>query len=167
MSTATSTSTHTRIHTATYLAELVLGTIGDLLADLGIDATRLYRDWSQDEAAIKQWIYEQSLSIVILECVQPSGGVAPIFEFPVSYSSAGLGDAAFTAQRAKMARFRAKLETVPRGTEYRLFCTFRSARTSMPGWSPGTRASTEGLRATNLGVLGSAPHASASMRMLG
>jgi hypothetical protein len=166
MSTATSTTTHTRTHTATYLAELVLGTIGDLLADLGIDATRLYRDWAQDEAAIKQWIAEQSLSMVILECVQPSGKIAPIFEFPVSYSSIGLGDAAFTAQRAKMARYRAKLESVPRGTGYQLFCSFRTARTTMPGWSAGTRASTEGLRATNLGVLGSAPHASASMRVL-
>jgi Bacterial HORMA domain 2 len=164
--TSTATATHTRTHTATYLTDLVLGTIGDLLADLGIDATRLYRDWAQDEAAIKQWIEEESLAMVVLECVQPSGKVAPIVEFPVRYTATGLGDAAFTAQRAKLARFRAKLEAVPRGTAFRLFCTYRTAHTPMPGWSPGRRASTEGMRATNFGLLGSAPHASASMRLL-
>lgn len=166
MPTSTATATHTRTHTATYLTDLVLGTIGDLLADLGIDATRLYRDWAQDEAAIKKWIEEESLAMVVLECVQPSGKIAPIVEFPVAYTAIGLGDAAFTAQRAKLARYRAKLESVPRGTTFRLFCTYRKACAAMPGWSPGRRASTEGMRATNFGILGSAPHASVSMRLL-
>jgi hypothetical protein len=166
MSTRTSTATHTRTHTATFLTDLLLGTIGDLLAGLGIDATRLYRDWAQDEAAIKQWIEEASLEMLVLECVQPSGTVAPIIEFPVAYTATGLGDAAFTAQRAQLARYRAKLASVPRSTTYRLFCTYRAAHTPMPGWSPGTRASTAGMRASNFGILGSAPHASASMRVL-
>jgi hypothetical protein len=165
-STATSTSTHTRTHTATYLTDVVLGTIGDLLADLGIDATRLYRDWSQDEAAIKKWIEEESLDMVVLEVVQPSGKTAPIVEFPVSYTAVGLGDAAFTAQRAQLARYRAKLERVPAGSSYRLFCTYRASHTAMPGWYPGTRASTSGMQASNFGILGSAPHATASMRVL-
>jgi hypothetical protein len=167
MTTATSTTVHTRTHTATFLAEVILGTIGDLLADLGINANRLYADWDQDEAAIKQWIEEESLDTVVLECRQASGKVAPIVEFPVSYTSYGLGDAAFTAQRAKLARYRAKLATVPAGTTFGLVCTFRKAyHTPMPGWSPTSRASTAGLRSTNFGVLASAPHASASMRVL-
>lgn len=166
MAVSTATASHTRTHTATFLADLILGTMSDLLADLGIDVTRLYRDWNQDEAAIQQWIYEESLEMVTLECTQPSGKVALIVEFPVAYSAAGLGDAAFGAQRAKLARYRAKLESVPAGTTYRLFCSFRTARTPMPGWSPGTRASTDGLRASNFGVLGSGPHATASMRVL-
>jgi hypothetical protein len=167
VTTATSTTTHTRTHTATYLAEVILGTIGDLLADLGIDASRLYRDWEKDEAAIKQWIEEQSLDTVVLECRQPGGKVAPIVEFPVSYDAYGLGDAAFTAQRAKLARYRAKLATVPSGTTFGLVCTYRTSyHTPMPGWSPTTRAATAGLRSSNFGVLASAPHATASMRVL-
>ncbi len=167
MTTATTTTTHTRTHTATYLAEVILGTIGDLLADLGIDASRLYRDWEQDEAAIKQWIEEQSLDTVVLECRQPGGKVAPIVEFPVSYNAYGLGDAAFTAQRAKLARYRAKLASVPAGSTFGLVCTYRTSyHTPMPGWSPTSRASTAGLRSSNFGVLASAPHATASMRVL-
>jgi hypothetical protein len=166
MTTATATTIYTRTHTATYLAELILGTIGDLLATLGIDSSHLYRDWDHDQAAIEKWIDEQSLDMVLLECQRPNGTVSPVFEFPIQYSAYGLGDAAFTAQRAKLARYRAKLASVPAGTSYRLFCTFRSARTPMPGWYPGTRASTEGLRSTNFGVLGSAPHGNASMRVL-
>jgi hypothetical protein len=143
-----------------------LGTIGDLLAALGIDATTLYRDWAQDEAAVKRWIEEESLAMVVLECVQPSGRVAPVIEFPVAYTSVGLGTGSFASQRAQLARYRAKLESVPTGTTYRLFCAYRTAHTAMPGWVPGQRASTEGLRAKNFGVLGSAPHATASMRVL-
>lgn len=163
--TSTATSVYTRTHTATYLAELVLGTVGDLLAALGIDSSRLYQEWDQDQAAIEQWINEQSLAMVVLECHQPNGKDAPIFEFPISYSPYGLGDAAFTEQRAKLARYRAKLESVPKGSTYGIVCTFRSSRTPMPGWSPTARASTEGLRSSNFGVLGSAPHGSASMRV--
>jgi hypothetical protein len=163
--TTTSTSVYTRTHTATYLAQLVLGTISDLLGALGIDSSRLSREWDQDEAAIKTWIDEQSLEMVVLECHQPNGKHAPIIEFPITYSAYGLGKGAFTEQRAKIARYRAKLETVPAGTTYGLVCTFRAARTEMPGWSPTSRASTDGLRSTNLGVLGSAPHGSASVRV--
>jgi hypothetical protein len=166
MATATSTRTHTRTHTAVYLTDVILGAIGDILAELGIDATRLYADWTQDERAIAKWIEEESLKEVVLECHQPGGKVAPIIEFPVAYQASGVGDASFTAQRAQLARFRAKLASVPHGTTFGLVCTYRKARTPMPGWSPTTRASTNGLRALNFGVLASAPHASASMRVL-
>jgi hypothetical protein len=163
---STTTYTHTRTETAVYLTDVILGTIADMLAALGIDATRLYADWSQDERAIKKWIEEQSLDQVVLECHQPSGTVAPVIEFPVSYSPTGIGDVSFSAQRAQLARFRAKLQTAPRGTTFALFCSFRKTHTPMPGWGPGNRASTAGLRAMNFGTLASAPHASASMRVL-
>jgi len=161
--TYTSTSTTTRTHTATYLTDVIMGAIADLLADLRIDLTTLYRDWAQDENAISAWILEGSLEEVVLECHQPGGIVAPIIEFPVSYKATGAGDAEFTASRARFARFRAKLDSVPAGTTYRLFCIFNGPHSSQPGWSPGTRASTQGLRSINYGTLGSAPDASASM----
>src|SRR4051794_39484539 len=119
------TYTTTRTHTATWLSEIVMGTIADIMSSLGIDLTRFYRDWEQDESAIKAWILEGSLSVVALECHQPSGKVAPIIEFPIRYLSAGEGDAEFTAHRASVARFRTKLEYVPAGTSYQLFCSFK------------------------------------------
>src|SRR5436305_12437986 len=113
---ATATVTYTRTNTAVYLTDVILGAIGDILAELSIDPTRLYAEWTQDEAAIRTWIEEESLEQVVLECHQPSGKVAPIIEFPVGYTSSGIGDASFIAQRAQLARFRAKLESVPHGT---------------------------------------------------
>src|SRR5437588_1578269 len=118
MATTTATRTHTRTHTAVYLTDVILGAIGDIIAELGIDPTRLYAEWTQDEAAIRTWIEEESLKEVVLESHQPSGKIAPIIEFPVSYTASGVGDASFTAQRAQLARFRAKLESVPRGTTF-------------------------------------------------
>lgn len=166
MSTATSTRTHTRTHTATFLSDVIMGAIGDILAVLGIDARGFSADWDQDQRAIAAWIEEGSLKAVILECHRPSGTVKPIFEFPVSYETGGQGDATFVDSRAALARYQAKLASVPSGTTHRLFCTFNGPRTPQPGWSPGTRASTDGLRSTSFGSLAEGPHASASLRYL-
>lgn len=164
--TATSTYTITRTHTATHLTDVIMGSIAGILADLGINMDRLYREWTQDENAIKAWIEEGSLSQVILECHQPGGNVDPVIEFPVAYTASGTGNSEFTASRARLARFLAKLDRVPKGTSYRLFCTFNGPHSPQDGWSAGTRASTQGLRSINFGMLGSAPHASAGMRYL-
>lgn len=164
--TSTFTYAYVRTHTATHLTEVILGTISGILADLGINMDQLYRDWEQDENAIKAWIDEGTLAQVILECHRNSGTVNPVFEFPVSYTTSGTGDVEFTASRARLARFRAKLDRVPAGTTYRLFCTFNGPRTPQPGWSPGTRASTEGLCSITFGTLGAAPQAYTGMRYL-
>jgi hypothetical protein len=162
--TSTSVSTYTRTHTATHLADVVLGSIADILGTLGLDPTRIFADWETDQRAISAWIAEGSLSCVALECHQPGGTVTPVFEFPVAYTGTGEGDRKFTADRAALARYLAKLQSVPRGTTYRLFCSYNGAHSSQTGWSPGARASTEGMRSYSFGTLASAPHASAGLR---
>ncbi len=162
----TSTHTTTRTQTATHLTDVIMGAIADILAHLRIDITTLYRDWTQDQDAIHAWIMEGSLEEVVLECHQPDGTVAPVIEFPIAYRASGSGDTEFTASRARLARFRAKMDTVPVGTAYQMFCTFNGPHSPQPGWSPGSRASTAGLRLINYGKLGGAPEASASMRYL-
>ena len=160
----TSVSAYTRTHTATHLADVILGSIADILGTLEIDPTRLFADWPTDQTAIANWIEEGSLKCVALECHRPDGSANPIFEFPVSYTATGLGNRGFTADRAALARYLAKLQSVPRGTEYRLFCSFRRPHSEQPGWSPGTRASVAGMRSASFGTLAAAPHASATMR---
>jgi Bacterial HORMA domain 2 len=165
-SSSTSTHTWTIVHTATHLADVILGSIVDILGHLGIDATRLFADWAQDEAAIMAWIAEKSLKAVVLECHQPNGTVSPILEFPVNYENSGVADGTFTKDRASLARYLAKLQTVPGGTVYKLFVTFNGPRSEQPGWGPGTRASTDGMRSRSFGTLAGAHHASASLRYL-
>jgi hypothetical protein len=166
MTTTTSTTTHTRTHTATYLSDVIMGAIGDILVSLGIDASRLVADWDQDQSAIAAWINEGSLKEVILECHRPDGTVKPVFEFPVIYGANGQGGASFVNSRAALARYQAKLTSVPAGTRYQLFCTFSGARTPQPGWESGKRASTDGLRSTSFGSLAEGPHARAQLRYL-
>jgi len=159
-----SVSTFARTHTATHLADVILGSIADILASLGIDATRVFADWDTDQRAISAWIAESSLACVALECHQPSGAVAPVFEFPVSYTGTGEGDRKFTADRAALARYLAKLQSVPRGTTYRLFCSYNGTHSTQTGWSPGSRASLDGMRSYSFGTLAAGPHASAGLR---
>jgi hypothetical protein len=160
----TSVSTYTRTHTATHLADVILGSIADILGALGIDPTRLFADWDTDQTAISNWIAEGTLKCVALQCHRPDGTVNPIFEFPVSYTAGGLGDRKCTADRAALAKYLAKLERVPWGTAYRLFCSFNGPHTPQPGWSPGRRASVVGMRSASFGTLGAGPHARAAMR---
>ena len=164
MVTSTSVSTYTRTHTATHLADVILGSIADILGTLGIDPTRLFADWPTDQTAISNWIGEGSLTCVALECHRPNGTVNPIFEFPVSYTVTGLGNRIFTADRAALARYLAKLQGVPRGTTYRLFCSFNRPHSVQAGWSRGARASVRGLRSASFGTLAAGPHAGAGMR---
>ena len=165
-STGTSTTVHTRTHTATHLTEVIMGTIADILGDLGIDLTRLYRDWTQDEKAISAWIEEGSLETVVLECHRPDGQVNPIFEFPVSYEVSGRGDVQFVESRAALARYRMKLARVPSDTSFQLFCAFNGAHTPQTGWGPGNRVSTDGLTPMSFGTLAEGPHAKATLRYL-
>ena len=163
--TSVSTTTYTRTHTATHLADVILGSIADILATLRIDATRVFADWDTDQRAISAWITEGSLASVALECHQPTGAVSPIFEFPVSYLlGTGEGDRKFTADRAALARYLAKLQTVPAGTVYRIFCSHNGTHSNQPGWAPATRASLSGMRSYSFGTLAAGPHASAGLR---
>lgn len=165
-STRTTTRTTTRTQTATHLSGIVMGSIAEILAHLGIDLARLTSRWELDEQAFAAWIAEGSLDTVVLECHRPNGTVDPVIEFPVRYRDAGEVDATFTTDQALLARYLGKLRTVPTGSTHRLFVTFNGPRTPQPGWGPGTRASTEGLRSTSFGTVAGAPYASASMRYL-
>ena len=163
-SSRTAVSTYTRTHTATHLADVILGSIAAILGTLGIDPTRLFADWPTDHKAILAWIEEGSLKCVALECHRPDGRVDTIFEFPVSYTVSGVGNRQFTADRAALARYLAKLRGVPRGTSYRLFCNFNGPHSEQIGWSAGTRASMDGMRSSSFGTLAAGPHAGAGMR---
>jgi hypothetical protein len=165
-STSTTTSVYTLTQTATHLTDVIMGAIADILGELRIDLTSLYRDWKQDEAAIKAWIMERSLKCVVVECHRPGGAIDPVIEFPVSYKTDGTTDNVFTADRAAFARYRAKLDRVPPGTTFRLVCTFHRTASDQPGWSSTTRASTAGLDALRYGTLGRGPHGSVEMRYL-
>ena len=162
--TATSVSAYTRTHTATHLADVILGSIADILGTLGIDPTRLFADWDTDQRAILNWISEGSIKCVALECHQPNGTVNPIFEFPVSYKISGEGDRKFTADRVALVRFLAKLQHVPQGTSYRLFCSFSGPYSTQGGWGPDTRASLSGMRSHSFGTLAAGLHANAGLR---
>jgi Bacterial HORMA domain 2 len=162
--TYTSVSTYTRTHTATHLADVILGSIADILGTLGIDATRVFAEWDRDQRAISAWIAEGSLASVALECHQPNGVVAPIFEFPLFYVGTGEGDRKFTADRAALARYLAKLQSVPPGTVYRLFCSYNGSYSNQPGWGPGSRSSVSGMRSYSFGTLAAGPHASTGLR---
>jgi hypothetical protein len=165
--TATSTTTYsfTRTHTATHLSDTIMASITDILVTLGIDTTRHWVEWQQNTNAITRWIEEGSLKQVAVECIRPGGTVAPVFEFDVTYTAGGVGDRKFTADNASVLKYLAKIQSVPVGTTFRLFCSHNWTPSEQPGWTDGNRASTSGLRARTIGTLAGAPDASATARV--
>lgn len=156
----------TRTHTANHLSDVIMSSVGDILATLKIDTSRFYNDWTQDFAAISAWIEEGTLKTVSLECHRPDGVVKPVFDFDVSYTNGGVGDRKFTADNASLLKYLAKLEQVPAGTTYRLFCSFNGYwHSDQDGWSPGNKASTTGLRSRTVGTLAGGPDATATTRI--
>jgi hypothetical protein len=139
--------------------------ITDILVTLGIDSTPHYRQWEQNANAITRWIEEGSLKQVAVECVRPDGTVVPVFEFDVIYTAGGIGDRTFTADNVSFLKYLAKIQSVPAGTTFRLFCSYRWTPSEQPGWTAGTRASTSGFRTRRIGTLASGPDASATARV--
>jgi hypothetical protein len=156
----------TRTHTANHLSDIIMSSIGDILATLGVSTSRFFKDWSQDFIAISNWIEEGTLKTVTLECHRPDGTVKPVFDFDVTYAPGGVGDRKFTADNASLLKYMAKLQQVPAGTTYRLFCSYNSAwHSDQVGWSPGSKASTSGLRSRTVGTLAGGPDATATTRI--
>jgi hypothetical protein len=164
--TTTTTRTSTRVQTATHLTDVILGTISGILADVAIRTGPLQDAWTTYEDGIREWIIEGALEKVVLECHSPAGRLTAVFEFPVAYDITGAGNTTFTASRARLARFAAKIDRMPAGSTFNIVCSFSITHSSQPGWGPTTLASTTGMQSISFGTLGSAPHASAGMRYL-
>lgn len=165
MSTNTTTYAITRSHTAVHLSNAISGAIAEILTHLGLpgSARSLMNTWDRTyDPSIRAWIEEGSLDRVIVECHRPSGRVEPIFEFPIDYSSDG--SASLSHRHVALARQWVKLNTVPAGTTVEIICQYNGWHSDQPGWGPGQRASTAGMRSVTLGTLAAGPHASASIR---
>jgi Bacterial HORMA domain 2 len=164
MSVSTRIATNTRTQTAVFLADTIMGAFSEVIAVLGLSHTSLTSQWTIIENGIKQWIEEGSLSDVVLEC-GPTDRPYAVFEIPIQYSY-GTGEVEFVASKARLARYLAKLATVPAGATYRVVTSHNGPHAPMPGWSATTRASTVDMSSYSLGSLGRAPDASISARYL-
>lgn len=160
---AIATRVTTRTHTANYLSGEILGAFSDILAHLGLSGSAFGEQWPSTEAALVVWIQEGSLERVRLECVAAMG-LKAFFEVAVTYDASGTGEAQFVSQQLALARCRAKFDSMPRTSTYRLLVWTKSWRTAIAGWTETTEGSTAGLIARSFGTLASAPHASASLR---
>lgn len=163
MTTGTSTRTVTMVHTATFLADAIQGSLIELLEYLGLGGTKLAAEWANIyQPAITAWIIEQSLSAVVLECTTPQG-VKSRFDFAVEYNALGEG---FRNRAQTLSGYYAKISRLPAGTTWRIVCTYRTTHSTQPGWSSTTLDATAGL-GISLGTLARAPHATVSLTNYG
>lgn len=164
MSTTTTTRTFTRTHTATFLTDVMFGSLARLMEHLGLGSTQLSREWAPlYEPAIHAWIAEQSLATVVLECTTP-GGTTHRFDFPIEYTD---GSGTFRDRSSTITGYFDKISRLPSGTTWRIVCRYTSGYHSpQSGWSATSLNEPTGL-AMSLGTLGRAPHATVGLRTYG
>jgi hypothetical protein len=162
MSVSTGTHVETNVRTAVHLTDVIMGTFEHILAHLGLGSGYLSRHWRTIECGLRTWIAEGSLDDVRLECGDSEAPDA-VFQVPISYRINGDGDIAFVTSQARLTRALAKLESVRRGSAYRVVVTFDGGHTHVDGWSPTSSAVTNGMKSYVFGSLGAGPDASASL----
>ena len=126
------------------------GTLG--LTRTNEDSAQFVRDLTQPNGADTRW----TAKVDSLLGIQANVRFSPSTEGVVQVMVLSDDIAKYDAIHAKF----------PAGTEFQLFCTYRGAHSTQPGWFPGTRASTAGLRSSTFGTLASGPHAAATLRYL-
>lgn len=170
MTTSTATKTHAQVatwtHTATHLADAIMGSLSTILGTLQLDLTKLTDSWALYQNGISVWLAEESLEAVVLECTGPDKVLRAAFEFPAKYSTDVAADAKFVHDHATLAGYAAKLKRLPAGCSYRILVTYRRTPKELPGWSSTSRLASDGMRVRVFGTVAAAPHASANLRYL-
>lgn len=163
MTTSTSTHTYTRTHTATFLTDVVLSTLTQVMSHLGLNSSRLRNEWAIEYApAIRAWLAEGSLRTVVLECTTPAGRKER-FDLPVEYID---GTGSFRDRAGRVLRYLDKVNRLPSGSTWRIVCQYNGGHTPQPGWGSTSLDAPTGL-AMSLGTVGRAPHATVGLRTYG
>ena len=120
------------------LADVILGSIADILGTLGIDPTRLFADWSTDQAAISNWIGEGSLKCVALECHRPERNGESDLRVPGDVHGQWAGGSEIHSRSGRaVAKYSSEVAAgYPMEPAYRLFCSFNGPHSVAGGMVP-------------------------------
>ncbi|MBI1979906.1 MAG: HORMA domain containing protein [Elusimicrobia bacterium] len=144
---------NTYTHSVTYVTDKILLSLFRIIKWSGLDPIKLTSDWGVLETGLKRWLETKHLTGVVLEVYSPfSGTLVGRWDFDIEYSL-GIGDdGAFWVDTDAIRFSIAKCGLNPDHCDYRIVATTKPGRPDVPGWSPTTLRSTDGLVRHSIGT---------------
>lgn len=157
-----STQTYTTTHSANYIADRILGSLKDIIRDVGLSPAKFMDDWEFIENSIKTWLEEHGLKTVFLEIYDSSTDKLVIrTDFDIKYD----GEEMFWDDGQAIRTQILKLGKLPNACGYRLVVQRHDDARQLDGWSSTNLRDTIHLAPTSVGTAASAPGMNASGRM--
>ena len=148
----TSVVVNTYTHSVTYVADNILKSLKDIIRLSGLDPTNFVGEWESNLRATRTWLGSGDLHKVVLEIYDPaSDELIKRWDIDIAYGWSG-GDGTFWTDTDQLRYAIRKAGVAPINAKYRLVLENKPGRPDVPGWSPTTYRSTEGMVRQSLGT---------------
>lgn len=147
----TAVTVNTYTHSITYVADNILKSLKDIIRLVGLDPTNLVNGWESNLRALKTWLESGDLRQVNLEIYDPTtNALITRWDLDIAYGWSG-DDGSFWTDTEQLKYAIRKTGVAPSVARYRLLMDNKPGRPDVPGWSPTTYRSTEGMVRQSLG----------------
>lgn len=140
----------TRVHTVTFVTQKIMYTLKEIVRLVGLDPTKLSREWAVIERGVSTWLRTGHLERVTLEIRTPDGArLAGRWDLDIDYDLPGDGTMWADAQEVRYNILKAG--HVPSTCEYSIWASAPGGP-SVAGWGSGQMLSKSGFRRYSLGT---------------
>lgn len=149
MSTHVVVNTYT--HTVTYVTEMLLLSLKEIVRGSGLSPEKLTDDWASYQLAISTWLDTRDLETVVLEVFNPSSGtLVGRWDFDIIYGISG--DGGMWVDTDDIRYHIKKAGLWPADCDYKIMALTKPGRPDVFGWSKGALRSTEGFIRQSIGT---------------
>lgn len=146
-----SVAVYSYTHSVTYVADNILKSLKDIVRLSGLDPTKLVDGWESNMRALRTWLDSGDLQRVVLEIYDPeTDALITRWDIDIVYTWSA-GDGSFWTDTEQLRYAIKKAGFAPSAASYRLVMDNKPGRPDVPGWSPTTYRSTEGMVRQSLG----------------
>jgi hypothetical protein len=141
----TSVTVNTYTHSVTYVADNILKSLKDIIRLVGLDPTNLVNGWESNLRALRTWLESGDLRQVNLEIYHPTtNALITRWDLDIAYGWSS-DDGSFWTDTDQLKYAIRKTGVAPSSARYRLLMDNKPGRPDVPGWSPATYRSTDGM----------------------
>lgn len=155
-------SVNTYTYTAGYLTANLIRSVTDIIKAVGLDPGDLPSDTL--DRGLKRWIETEHLQKLVLEIYSRSSDrLVGRFDFDLDYTYSSDDDGSFWLDIDQVKFAIRKHGLVPSNCSYAVIASTRAGRPDVPGWSPTTYRSTDGMTRYAVGTAIGAGSAAAGL----
>lgn len=147
----TGTSTYSFTYVVTYMTDKLMLSLLKIITWSGLDPTKITNDWQVLSNGIKIWINSGHFEAAVIEVYDSRSTTSLVGRWDLTLSRDGEGTEMWTDIEAIKYAI-AKRGLYPSNCDYRIVISNKDGRPDVPGLSPTTFRSTEGLSKVCIGT---------------